>query len=171
MNSNVLVLNASYEPINICMARRAVVLVLKGVAICEEASPHYLHSPTRKIPIPSVIRLRHYIKVPRIREKRPTKKNVLIRDRNACQYCGKKASPSELTLDHITPRSRGGKTRWENLVACCRRCNSRKGDQAMTDAGMSLLKRPREPVHPFQLHLFRARGNVRKRWRKYLYYS
>ena len=170
MNSSVLVLNASYEPINICMPRRAIVLVLKGVATCEELTPHYFHAPSRKIRVPSVIRLLHYIKIPRMREKHPTKKNVLVRDKNTCQYCGKKFPAADLTLDHVIPKSRGGKTRWDNLVACCKRCNTRKGDQTPHEARLSLLKTPKEPRYPYHIHLFRSRGSIREGWRKYLYY-
>jgi len=170
MNSSVLVLNATYEPINICVAQRAIVLILKGVATCEEAAPHYFHTPSFKIPVPSVIRLLHYIKIPHMREKPPTKKNVLIRDKNTCQYCGHRFPAQDLTLDHVIPRSKGGQTRWENLVACCRLCNTRKGDLSASKAGMTLLKTPREPRYPYHIHLFRSRGRAREGWRKYLFF-
>lgn len=170
MNSSVLVLNATYEPINICVARRAIVLILKGHATCEEETPHYYRAPSLRIPVPSVIRLLHYIRVPRMRERPPTKKNVLIRDKNCCQYCGQGFQSLELTLDHVVPKSRGGKTRWENLVTCCKRCNTRKGDLSPAKAGLSLLKKPKEPRYPHPIHLFRSRGVAREGWRKYLFY-
>lgn len=170
MNSSVLVLNASYEPINICMARRAIVLISKGVATCEEATPHYFHSPSLRISVPSVIRLLHYIKVPRMKEKHPTKKNILIRDKNTCQYCGRRSNPADLTLDHVIPKSRGGETRWDNLVACCKTCNTRKGGHSPAEAGMALLKGPGEPKYPYHVHLCRSRGVLGEGWRKYLYY-
>lgn len=170
MNSSVLVLNATYEPINICMPRRAIVLILKGAATCEEETPHYFHAPSLRIRVPSVIRLLHYIKIPRMREKPPTKKNVLIRDKNSCQYCGGRFPSADLTLDHVIPRSKGGKTRWDNLVACCQTCNVRKGDLSPSKAGMTLMKLPREPRYPGHIHHFRSRGGTREGWRKYLFF-
>jgi 5-methylcytosine-specific restriction endonuclease McrA len=169
MNASVLVLNATYEPINICVAQRAIVLILKGLATSEEETPHYFHSPSFKIRIPSVIRLLHYIKIPRMRDKPPTKKNILIRDKYTCQYCGKKYKAMELTLDHVIPKSRGGHTRWENLVTCCKTCNTRKGDLSLSRAGMTLLKSPREPRYHFQIHFFQSIGTSRTGWRKYLF--
>jgi len=122
MQSPVLVLNASYEPINICAARRALVLVLKGVAITEEENGHYLHSARLTMRLPSVIRLLEYRRIPH-QTRALSRKNILLRDRNTCQYCGVVLPSSELTLDHVIPRSRGGVSTWENLVACCHPCN------------------------------------------------
>src|SRR3954463_12447738 len=115
MHSPVLVLNASYEPINICAARRALVLVLKGVAITEEENGHYLHSARLTMRLPSVIRLLEYRRIPH-QTRALSRKNILLRDRNTCQYCGVVLSSAELTLDHVIPRSRGGVSTWENLV-------------------------------------------------------
>jgi hypothetical protein len=135
LHAPVLVLNASYEPINICAARRAIVLVLKGVAMAEEENGHFL-----------------------------------LRDRNTCQYCGELLSSSELTLDHVVPRSRGGASTWENLVACCHPCNRRKGNQMPLEAGMKLMREP----HAFNLHtsrhIMRLMGRSDDKWRKYLFY-
>src|SRR3954452_14878381 len=114
----VLVLNASYEPINVCAARRAIVLVLKGVARAEEENGHFLHSTRFTIRVPSVIRLLEYRRIPH-QTRALSRKNILLRDRNTCQYCGEILSASDLTLDHVMPRSRGGASTWENLVACC----------------------------------------------------
>src|SRR5881227_2115454 len=142
MNMRVLVLNASFEPINVCTVRRAVVLILKGVAHAEECSSHHwLHSSRFSMPTPSVIRLVEYIHIP-FERKSLSKKNVLLRDHNTCQYCARVASPHDLTIDHVIPRSRGGSSGWENLVACCRPCNNRKGDRTPEEARMRLLKRP-----------------------------
>jgi len=122
----VLVLNASYEPINVCAARRALVLVLKGVASAEEISPHMVHSSRRAMKVPSVIRLLEYRRIPH-QTRALSRKNILMRDRYTCQYCHKTLPSSEMTLDHVIPRSRAGETAWENLVACCHHCNNRKG--------------------------------------------
>ena len=121
----VLVLNASYEPINICGARRALVLVLKGIARTEEEQGLTLHAQRSRIPMPSVIRLLEYRRIP-YQTRALSRKNILLRDRNTCQYCGEAMPPGDLTLDHVIPRSRGGSSTWENLVACCPDCNHRK---------------------------------------------
>ena len=124
----VLVLNASYEPINVCAARRALVLVLKGVAMTEEENGHFLHAARVAMRVPSVIRLLEYRRIPH-QSRALSRKNILLRDRNTCQYCATVLPSGELTLDHVIPRSRGGSSTWENLVACCHPCNRRKGNQ------------------------------------------
>src|SRR5579871_3780145 len=121
----VLVLNASYEPINICGARRALVLVLKGIARTEEEHGLKLHAQRTLVAMPSVIRLLEYRRIPH-QTRALSRKNILLRDRNSCQYCGVLLPSSELTLDHVIPRSRGGNSTWENLVACCHACNRKK---------------------------------------------
>ena len=165
----VLVLNASYEPINICGARRALVLVLKGVASAEEESLNAVHSARAAIRLPSVIRLLEYRRIPH-QTRALSRKNILLRDRNTCQYCGKILAAGELTLDHVIPRSRAGESAWENLVACCHVCNNRKGSRTPEEAGMRLLRLPR----PFSLHtsrhLIRMLGKSDAQWRKYLFY-
>src|SRR3954449_3960149 len=142
----VLVLNASYEPINVCAAKRALVLVLKGVATAEEHAPHAIHSARHSLKLPSVIRLLEYRRIPQ-QARALSRKNILMRDRYACQYCQKSGNSAQLTLDHVHPRSRGGESTWENLVACCHTCNNRKGSRTPDEAGMKLLRPPR----PFSL--------------------
>jgi 5-methylcytosine-specific restriction endonuclease McrA len=165
----VLVLNASYEPIHICAARRALVLVLKGLASTEEQTQLHLQSARRKIPLPSVIRLLDYRRIPH-QARALSRKNILMRDRYTCQYCQKGGSAGHLTLDHVLPRSRGGESTWENLVACCHTCNNRKGSRTPEEANMRLLRQPR----PFTLHtnrqLMRLLAHGEQRWRKYLFY-
>ena len=169
LHAPVLVLNASYEPINICAARRAIVLVLKGVAMAEEENGHFLHAARLTVRVPSVIRLLEYRRIPH-QTRALSRKNILLRDRNTCQYCGELTSSSELTLDHVVPRSRGGASTWENLVACCHTCNRRKGNQLPAEAGMKLLREP----HAFNLHtsrhIMRLMGRSDDKWRKYLFY-
>ena len=169
MNSRVLVLNASFEPINVCTARRAVVLVLKGVALAEESSTTWLHSSRFSMPMPSVIRLREYIHIP-FERKSLSRKNILLRDHNTCQYCAMIFAPQELTLDHIVPRSRGGDSSWDNLVASCRTCNNRKGDRSPEDAGLRLLKRPQAYNLHVNRQIIRYLGRSDEAWRKYLFY-
>jgi 5-methylcytosine-specific restriction endonuclease McrA len=165
----VLVLNASYEPINICAARRALVLVLKGVACAEELSSHFVHAARSSLTLPSVIRLLEYRRIP-LQTRSLSRKNILMRDRYTCQYCHRTLVSGELTLDHVVPRSRAGESAWENLVACCHSCNNRKGSRTPEEAGMKLARQPR----PFSLHtsrhLMRMLGNGEAQWRKYLFY-
>ncbi len=165
----VLVLNASYEPINVCAARRALVLVLKGVASAEEHSHGHLRSARREVQVPSVIRLLEYRRMPH-QTRALSRKNILMRDRFTCQYCQKTLNSGELTLDHVLPRSRRGETSWENLVACCHPCNNKKGSRTPDEANMPLLRTPK----PFSLHtsrhLMRLLGKSDDQWRKYLFY-
>jgi 5-methylcytosine-specific restriction endonuclease McrA len=165
----VLVLNASYEPINVCAARRALVLVLKGVAMTEEENGHFLHSARVAMRLPSVIRLLEYRRIPH-QSRALSRKNILLRDRNTCQYCHTVLSSSELTLDHVIPRSRGGLSTWENLVACCHFCNRRKGNQSPTEAGMKLMREPRAFNLHTSRHIMRLMGRSDDKWRKYLFY-
>jgi 5-methylcytosine-specific restriction endonuclease McrA len=165
----VLVLNASYEPINICAARRALVLVLKGVASAEEESQAHVYSARHSIRVPSVIRLLEYRRIPH-QTRALSRKNILMRDRYTCQYCHRTLPSSELTLDHVVPRSRAGETTWENLVACCHPCNNRKGSRTPDEANMKLSRAPR----PFSLHtsrhLMRLLAKSDNQWQKYLFY-
>ena len=165
----VLVLNASYEPINICAARRALVLVLKGVASTEEHAPTAVHSSRHCMRLPSVIRLLEYRRIPH-QTRALSRKNILMRDRYTCQYCLKSPPGVDLTLDHVIPRSRHGESTWENLVACCHSCNNRKGNRTPEEAGMKLVRAPR----PFSLHtsrdLMRLLGKSDDQWRKYRFY-
>jgi len=165
----VLVLNATFEPINVTAVRRALVLLLKGVAQAEEIHSSELHSSRTSLRVPSVIRLLAYRRIPQ-QTRALSRKNILLRDRNTCQFCGGVFPASELTLDHVVPRSRGGHSSWENLVACCYECNNRKGDRTPDEAGLRLVRHPR----PFTLYtsrqLMRLIGRQDERWRKYLFY-
>jgi 5-methylcytosine-specific restriction endonuclease McrA len=143
LNRLALVLNASYEGVNIVTARRALTLVLKGAAVVERVSSFTVHTSKMDIPIPSVIRLLKYRRIPR-QNRSVSRKGLLLRDGNRCQYCGHVLPPRELTLDHVRPKSRGGASTWENLVAACFPCNNRKSDSLPEEAGMVLLKPPRQ---------------------------
>ena len=169
LQTPVLVLNATYEPINVTAVRRAVVLVLKGVATAEEENGSFVHSARVAIRMPSVIRLTEFRRIP-YQTRALSRKNILLRDRYTCQFCGRVCAAAELTLDHVIPRSRGGHTDWDNLVACCHACNNLKGDRLPEEAGLKPLRPPR----PFTLHtsrqLMRMMGSSDERWRKYLFY-
>ena len=165
----VLVLNATYEPISITVVRRAIVLVFKGVANTEEENGNFLRAASIAIRMPSVIRLTKFHRIP-YQARALSRKTVLMRDRYTCQFCGETFPSSELTLDHVIPRARGGHTDWDNLVACCHNCNNLKGDRLPEEAGLRLLRPPR----PFTLHtsrqLMRLMGRSDAKWRKYLFY-
>lgn len=169
MRAPVLVLNASYEPINVCAARRAIVLVLKGVAMTEEVNGHFLHSTRLAMRVPSVIRLLEYRRIPH-QTRALSRKNILLRDRNTCQYCGRVLAPADLTLDHVIPRSRRGGSNWENLVACCHECNRKKGNRLPLEAGMKLMREPRAFSLHTSRHIIRLMGHSDVKWRKYLFY-
>ena len=168
LHAPVLVLNTSYEPINVCAARRAIVLVLKGVAMTEEENGHFLHAARFAVRVPSVIRLLEYRRIPH-QTRALSRKNILLRDRNTCQYCAEVLSSSDLTLDHVIPRSRGGASTWENLVACCHECNRRKSNQLAVEAGMKLMREPRAFNLHTSRHIMRLMGSDDK-WRKYLFF-
>lgn len=169
MQDPVLVLNATFEPINVTAVRRALVLLLKGVAQAEEHNHAEVHSTSTAMRVPSVIRLLSYRHIPQ-QTRALSRKNILLRDRNTCQFCGRVFPASELTLDHVVPRSRGGHSTWENLVACCYQCNNQKGNRTPEEVGLQLARRPR----PFTLHtsrqLMRLMGRKDEKWRKYLFY-
>jgi len=161
--AKVLVLNASYEPLNITSWRRAIVLLLKGKAEQLEHNGQYLCAD---LPLPTVIRLRHYVQVP-YKEIPLTRRNVLERDRHTCQYCNYKGD--DLTLDHVIPRSRGGGDTWENLVTACVRCNVKKGSRTPKEAAMPLRTQPRKPYSSLHFELVKhTRGDSNHEWRKYV---
>ena len=159
-----LVLNATYEPINVCTVRRAVVLLLKEKAELVERAEIALHSANTTIPRPAVIRLIAYVHIPRETHRRKiTRRAVFARDNWTCQYCG---SRTNLTVDHVIPRSKGGSSSWENIVASCAPCNRRKGDALPRQVGMQ-LRRPPRPPRP---HVFIqvASPTIPPAWRQYL---
>ena len=146
----VLVLNASYEPLNVCSVRRAHVLVWKGKAEVLESLPKGLRSATDTFVWPHVIRLVQYVRVPRAIQRKISRRALFARDGWRCVYCG--ASGGRLTLDHVVPRSKGGESIWENVVTACAPCNLRKGDRSLEDSGLHLRRIAAPagagPVHP-----------------------
>ena len=165
MNVLVLVLNQSYEPLAVCRARRAVVLIYQGKAEMLENGFGFIHSATDSFPLPSVIRLARLIKHPR-RERKLTRFEIFNRDRYACQYCG--AETKQLTLDHVLPRYRGGQHTWENVVSACVSCNRHKAGQTPQEARMRLTRSPAYPhANPFFSIPYHYR-QTRNEWQKYL---
>ncbi len=165
LKQSVLVLNQNYVPISICSARKAVILLLLNKAQMIERYEDTIHSARQAMPYPSVIRLNRYIRRP-YQTVSLNRKNIVKRDRNRCQYCGKNHQP--MTIDHIIPRSQGGRDTWENLASACFRCNHKKGDRTPEQAGMKLLRKPTRPTHLFYLQ-YLANGHPHPTWQDYLF--
>ena len=136
-----LLLNASLEPLCVVSVHRAVVLVLSGKAMVLETDGRLLHSERVAVPLPLVMCLVRYVHVPHRRTVPPTRRTVLQRDAHRCAYCGGLAD----TVDHVQPRSRGGRHEWTNVVAACARCNHRKADRLLGELGWELPVAPRPP--------------------------
>ena len=136
-----LVLNASYEPLSVVPVRRAVVLVLRDRADVVVSNGKVWRSERIDLASPSVIRLRHFVKVPYARRVPLNRRAVFLRDANRCQYCNRNAE----NIDHVVPKAQGGTHTWENVVASCRRCNTKKGGRTPEQAGLVLLRTPRAP--------------------------
>ncbi len=149
----VLVLNQNYEPLNVCNVRRAVVLLDRSRAELLANGRGEVHTITAAFPAPSVIRLMAMVRRPLL-PRRLSRREIFARDRYACQYCGREAR--NLTLDHVTPRSRGGTHSWENVVTACISCNHRKAGRTPKEAGIKLLAAPRAP-RPNPYYLFYRR--------------
>ena len=159
-----LVLNASYEPLNITSWRRAIILMLKGKAeSIEEDTSHTIHTGKN---LPTVIRLRHYVKVP-YREVALTRKNILLRDNNTCQYCNHRGS--HLSIDHVLPRSRGGSDNWENVTTACLSCNIQKSNRTPEEANMPLKRKPYRPLSNLNFEATKhIHSGKHKEWSKYV---
>lgn len=169
MGQRVLVLNASYEPLQLVSVRRAVILILQEKAELIEAAEQQLRARNIAFDMPIVIRLVRYIKIPRRLRLPCSRRGVLARDRETCQYCGIQPGRLHLTVDHVVPRSQGGQTVWENVVTACRDCNHRKGGRTPEEARMTLLSKPRQP----QYVAFALLGELERHevWRKYAYHN
>jgi len=165
INFPVLVLNYSYEPLNICRVRRAVVLVYQGKAEMLENGLGFVHSANFGFPIPSVIRLAYMIKRPRPKRKL-TRLEIFNRDHYTCQYCGKEAR--QLTLDHVIPRYRSGEHNWENVVSACVPCNRRKAGRTPQEAGMKLNRPPVPPKGGIPFYIPHHYLQTQQQWQKYL---
>lgn len=157
-----LVLNSTYEPLCVVPARRAVVLVLRNKAQMVRANGVVFRSEKLTVQVPSVLRLNYFVKVPYRARATLSRRAVLVRDSFECQYCGSRAE----NVDHVVPRSRGGTHTWENVVACCRRCNSRKENRLPREAGLRLRHPPRAPHGNLLLRV--SVGNLDPTWEEYL---
>ncbi len=171
LTRKVLLLNASYEPLGTVGIPRAIRLVWKETAeVIELDGDRVLRSPRFVFPAPSVIRLLAYIDVRGRQSRSPSMRAaILMRDRYRCQYCGVKESAFELTLDHIHPRSRGGRTIAENLCVACKVCNQRKGNRTPEEARMPLLSNPSALNYGLEKTALYHAAQSRPEWRKYLF--
>jgi 5-methylcytosine-specific restriction endonuclease McrA len=166
-----LLLNSTYEPLKVISWQRAITLMWLGKV---EVVRHYdrdIRAVTFRVRMPAVVRLLRFVR----RRRRPvsfSRRNLFGRDRNSCQYCGRKLDTSELTYDHVVPRSRGGRTEWTNIVTCCVDCNRRKGGRTPEQAGMRLLKPPRRPdTLPTQVTITIGLNTAPEAWRDFLYWN
>lgn len=169
MLKSALLLNATYEPLKVIPWQKAITLLILGKAEMLETQDNAVRSATRQFNLPSVLRLVRRVKVPR-KPVQFSRTNVYKRDNFQCQFCAQHFAPGLLTFDHVMPRSRGGATDWLNIVTACQDCNRVKGDNTPEEAGMPLLKQPKEPRWlPF------AYGNSygephREEWKPYLWF-
>ncbi len=160
--NKVLVLNATYQPLNVVSVKRAVILVLKNKAEIVEEDGGSLRSEKLVMPIPSVVRLAYFVKVP-YRDGVPLdRRTIFARDNYSCQYCGARAE----SIDHVIPRSRGGTHCWENVVAACRKCNSKKENKLPEEASLRLRRVPQRPHQ--HLRIISAASEVHPSWNNYL---
>lgn len=162
MDGRSLVLNSTYEPICVVSSRRALVLVIEEKAELVHDTGRCYRSERVAFPEPSVVRLAHYVRLPRTARIAITRRSVFARDGHRCQYCGGQAE----NIDHVTPRSRGGAHIWENVVAACRRCNALKEDRLLEETGFTLRRMPHAPRS--RVWLLAASGDVRAEWEPYV---
>jgi 5-methylcytosine-specific restriction endonuclease McrA len=174
MSQEVLVLNSDYEPLNVCNLRRAIVLVCMGKADILHAREEGAGGRSARVTsaaggafdAPSVVKLRHHVKRP-LPELKLSRRSVFARDNFTCQYCG--VVGKDLTIDHVIPKRHGGGMSWDNLVTCCRRCNTKKGDKTPEKVGMKLARQPRRPRYTPYISLNKyVAGTRHEVWRDYL---
>lgn len=163
----VLLLNITYEPLKIIDWKKALTLLFLGKVEVLEEYDKEIHSVSFSIKLPAVVRLVKFIQW----RKKPVKfsrQNIYLRDNYSCQYCGKRLPPDQLTYDHVIPKSKGGKTEWENIVTCCPACNKKKGGRTPEEAGMKLLKKPRRPHWLPAVRITISYENIPQVWKAYI---
>jgi 5-methylcytosine-specific restriction endonuclease McrA len=164
LNRGVLVLNSNYAPMTICTAKRAICLNFLNKVEVLSNYEEVVKSPSLTVSLPSIIKIKDYVRYDNLSVDL-NRKNLLERDNYTCQYCGQKKMP--LTIDHIIPKASGGKDSWDNLVAACRSCNQKKGNETPSSANMSLRKKPKPPnrLHYFQRFVKEKQND----WKPYLF--
>ncbi len=168
-----LVLNATYEPINIISWKRALNLLYQGKVEVLAEYDREIHSIRFTIRMPSVLRLLKYVKIRKnLQHVKFCRANIYARDHNTCQYCGKKFHTEDLTFDHVKPVVKGGGKTWDNIVTCCFECNHRKGGRTPEEAGMRLIRHPKEPEWvPASLHITIGFRSAPQAWCDYVYWN
>jgi len=157
-----LVLNATFEPLSIVPSRRALMLLLDDKAELIHSTERHFRAARVAFPEPSVVRLARYVRVPYQSRVALNRRAVFARDGHRCQYCGSTAE----NIDHVVPRSRGGTHTWDNVVAACRRCNTRKEDRLVHEVGLTLRRAPSQPRE--RVWFLVATGGLRPDWEPYL---
>ena len=158
-------LDSAYKPVGIVSWRDALVLVITEKAYAVEVYETYVRSAREVFQLPSVIALKKYINIDFLKPV-CSRKNIILRDENTCQYCGKEFSSDDLTMDHIVPKAKGGKKSWRNIVTACKPCNQKKGSRTPEQAGMRLLRVPRPLTGPVMIK--RRSNNFHSHWKNYL---
>ena len=166
----VLLLNITYEPLRVINWKKAITLLCLGKVEVIEEYGREIHAISFTVRLPSVVRLLHLVRRPNGPVKF-SRQNIYARDRYKCQYCGDRFSTEELTYDHILPRSRGGKTAWENIVTCCIDCNRKKGGRTPGEACMKLIRKPSRPKWIPSIRITVGFKEVPETWRDYLYWN
>ncbi len=164
LNKQVLVLNQNYHPLLICTAKRAISLAFLGKVKVVENYKQRVSSPSLTINLPSVVKLDKFVNV-RNNKIVLSRKNILKRDQHQCQYCLKTGVP--MTIDHIIPKEKKGPDSWENLVACCHKCNIKKGNRNLEQSEMKLIRKPKQPTRIHYIRQFVKRDQ--SSWKPYLY--
>ena len=164
VNKKVLLLNNSYEPIQIIGGKKAVIMLLLDKVDLIEKTNSFIRSEKLKLNFPSVIKLKTYVFI-KIKNIPLTRKNIINRDNNTCQYCGSKSK--KMTIDHVIPKDKNGKDSWSNLVSACSRCNLKKGNNLLSQINMDLLSEPKKPSHIY--HMQKLVNNDNKLWKPYLF--
>ena len=166
----VLLLNITYEPLKIINWKKAItMLFLDKVEVLEEYDRD-IHSVSFTLKLPSVVRLLRLVKRPKAPVKF-SRQNIYARDKYSCQYCGKKHPSEELTYDHVIPKYRGGKTKWNNIVTCCMTCNRKKGGRIPSEASMQLIRKPKRPTWIPAVRITIGFREIPQDWRDYLYWN
>tara|TARA_B100000900_G_scaffold167888_1_gene142565 strand:- start:7084 stop:7587 length:504 start_codon:yes stop_codon:yes gene_type:complete len=157
-------LDATYRPVGIVEALEALVMCIIGKAKVLEEHDSVIRSPSKSFKLPAVIVINRVVKYTFLTT-RPNRRNICIRDDNTCQYCAKQLNFNDLTIDHVFPKSRGGKNEWENLVACCKKCNQKKSSNTPKEAGMKLIKKPETP----RTMSLKFKSHTEDIWKDYLW--
>jgi 5-methylcytosine-specific restriction endonuclease McrA len=166
-----LLLNSTYEPLKVIPWQRAMILMWLGKVEVVRSYDRVIRSVSFRVALPAVVRLLRFVR----KKRQPlsfSRKNLFGRDENTCQYCRQRLDTSELTYDHVLPRSRGGKTEWTNIVTCCVDCNRKKGGRTPEQAGMRLIKQPRRPdTLPTHVTITISMNTAPEAWRDFLYWN